>query len=124
MIVSGPGVSTDGFIRMVTKVQSDSQGLVLKTVPVPIQLAFRKLHVKFTRKIENIADLGIAPAPKVKIGKKVLGKGKWMELPIDFFAFNDDDPLTLDDQVHVTGKLSGGIEYFFGFDIDPENSIL
>ena len=112
--------SPTGFIRMVTSIETPAEGLVVHTVPVPIQLAFRKLHVKFTRTIPDIA--GATSSPKAFSSLKKSTKAKkavLTEKVLDFFAFNgDDDPATEDDQVHITGNLSGGVDYTFGLNVD------
>jgi hypothetical protein len=120
VIIGGPSDKTPfGFIRFVTSVGTSTQGdLVLSTIPAPIQAAFQKLHVKFTR---SIPDIGAAatgrPASPLRFSKFSGGAGS--SLTVDYFPFNGDkDPLTVDDQVHVTGTLSGGLEYTFGIDVD------
>ena len=119
ILLGGVGPHTpQGFLRLVTEVQTTPQGLVLRTVQVPIQLAFRKLHVKLERSIPDVGALNLAPAAP-KAGR-VAAKGFWAnDLPFDEFVFNgDSDPFSPDDQVHATGQFSGGIEYFFGLDVD------
>ncbi len=109
--------SPGGFLRYVTSTGSDAGGLVLHTAQAPIQMAFQKLHVKFSR---HIVDLG---APDVawnwQTQRVLASNSKWQSKHIDFFAMNGDgDPATTDDQVHVVGDLSGGFDYTFGVDVD------
>ncbi|HET7318951.1 MAG TPA: hypothetical protein VFK23_07455, partial [Nitrospirota bacterium] len=120
VIIGGPSDKTPhGFIRFVISAGTNTQGdLVLSTIPAPIQAAFQKLHVKFTR---SIPDIGAAatgrPASPLRFSKFTGGAGS--SLTVDYFPFNGDkDPLTEDDQVHVTGTLSGDLEYTFGIDVD------
>jgi len=112
--------SPTGFIRMVTSIETPAEGLVVHTVPVPIQLAFRKLHVKFTRTIPDIAGATFSPKAFSSLKKSTKAKKAVLtEKVLDFFAFNgDDDPATEDDQVHITGNLSGGVDYTFGLNVD------
>ncbi len=124
VIVGGVSEKTPyGLLRLVTGVETDSGDLVLHTVPAPIQLAFKKLHVKITRSVPDIGSAVTAPKAvrlqkQVKAGK--IKGGIWPPpLTINYFAFNgDNDPATNDDQVHVTGTLSGGLDYTFGIDVD------
>src|SRR3989304_6038700 len=88
--------SPTGFIRMVTSIETPAEGLVVHTVPVPIQLAFRKLHVKFTRTIPAIAGATSSPKAFPSLKKSTIAKKSVLtEKVLDFFAFNgDDDPAT------------------------------
>ena len=109
--------SPGGFLRAVTAVESGPDGLVLRTVQAPIQMAFRKLHVKFTRRID---DLGAPEVPWTwQPYRTQAGGSAHSSKDIDFFVTNGDgDPTTTDDQVHVNGKLAGGFDYVFGLDVD------
>jgi hypothetical protein len=109
--------SPGGFLRFVTSTGSDAGGLVLHTAQAPIQMAFQKLHVKFTR---HIADLGAPDVAWNWAPQRVLANNsKWQSKHFDFFAQNGDgDPTTTDDQVHAVGDLSGGFDYTFGIDVD------
>lgn len=104
-----------GFVRMVTSVETSSHGLVLQTVQVPIQLAFRKLHVRVERSID---DIGKDQPDWTPMAPQASG-GVWPHKNVSFFAFNgDDDPSSPDDQVRVQGELGGGFHYVFGLDVD------
>ncbi len=121
VLLAGPtDQAPGGFIRMVTSVETTADGLVAHTVPVPIQFAFRKLDVQFTRSIPDMEE-GAATAKAIHYWDKTTSRDKvlWTSLPLNFFVFNgDDDPDTTDDQVHVTGHLSGGVDYTFGISVD------
>ena len=116
VIIGGISARTPyGFLRYVTGVETSPQGdLLLHTIPAPVQLGFRKLHAKFTR---SVPDIGAAAAGKPVLGQAI---GIWPPaVSVNYYPFNGDkDPLSPDDQVHVTGTLSGGVDYFFGIDVD------
>ncbi len=111
-----------GFLRFVTSVGTNVQGdLLLYTMPAPVQLAFQKLHVKMARSIPDIGAAATGMAGPLKFGSKSAMKvGIWPPaVGVDYYPFNgDNDPLSADDQVHVTGTLSGGVDYTFGIDVD------
>jgi len=106
-----------GFLRIVREVEPSNGHLTLRTVGAPPQLAFRKLHLRASDQIASLTS----PDNEwyfPTLQPSIKGSGKASE-PIDFFLFNGDgDPSTKDDQVHVTGKLSGGLTY----DIDIDTS--
>ena len=110
-----------GLLRFVGEVGQDSQGLVLRTTEAPIQLAFRKLDVAFSRHVGDEAP----PLTFEHVGSKetaltetITGKF-WPSLDVDEYVFDGDgDPSTPLDQVHVSGKLSGGIDYSFTLGVD------
>jgi hypothetical protein len=124
VIIGGVSDKTPyGFLRYVTSVETAANGdLLLHTVPAPVQMAFRKLHVKLARSIPDIGAAVTGKAGPLKVGNtpsKISG-GVWPPaLSVDYFPFNGDkDPSSEDDQVHVTGTLSGGVDYTFGLDVD------
>ncbi|MBF0443551.1 MAG: hypothetical protein HQK54_16720, partial [Oligoflexales bacterium] len=99
-------------MRIVDSVERSNDETTVKTSVVPIQLAFQKLKVQATRKIEDIG--AIRKSPSGLNLEKAEGK-----MSLDWFAFNgDNDPSTREDQVQVTGELGGSLEYSFGFDFD------
>lgn len=124
VIVAGVSDKTPtGLLRLVTGVENGPEGLVLRTVPTCIQMAFRQLHVKFTRTVTDIASPVAQPSAARKLESVAVGKivlPIWPPpLTVDYYAFNgDSDPSTKDDQVHVTGTLSGGLEFTFSIDVD------
>ncbi len=118
-----------GSIRFIGDVQEAGDELLLSSIAVPPQIAFRRLHVVARRREVKLAgqrwqraDLTpvsagpAAPAPSLRpLDSGELGA----EQVVDFFPFDaDGDPSTKEDQVHVTGKLGGKIEYDFGLDVD------
>jgi hypothetical protein len=108
-----------GFLRGVTAVETGETGLVMRTVHAPLALAFRKLHLRFARRVQNLDGGNRLQASS---GRSLLdtgsGSGSASET-LDFFAFNgDDDETSTDDQVRVVANLSGGFDYVLGIDFD------
>lgn len=122
VILAAPGpVIPQGLLRYVHGVEQDAQGLVLRTAEAPIQLAFRKLHLRFSR---QVGSEGQSPtftplvARRMGLSQSISGS-YWPDLDVDEYVFNGDgDPSTPMDQVHVAGKLAGGISYVFQLDVD------
>jgi hypothetical protein len=111
VIIGGISEQTPkGLLRLVDSIESAEGGIVVKTSWAPIQLAYQKLRIRTSRKIEQFSDLD----------KKRLGlDGASGALTLDWFAFNGDgDPATKEDQVHVQGTLGGSLEFFLGFEFD------
>lgn len=110
-----------GLLRFVHGVESDAGGLVLRTTEAPIQLAYKKLEVRFTREV----DAGVARPTFAPVGTRTgavsqsLSGEFWPSLDVDEFVFNGDgDPNTPLDQVRVRGLLSGGVRYTFSLSVD------
>ncbi len=60
VIVAGKSPSAPrGFVRAVVSVQADGADTVVETMPIPLQLAFKNLHVKLAR---EVADLSRPPS--------------------------------------------------------------
>jgi hypothetical protein len=118
VVIGGQSTATpSGLLRVVTQVESDSAGLVLRTSEVPIQFAFRKLHVKLARTIDDIASPDV---PGDWMAKRPMFSdfkhdSKDFQIPI---GNGDQDTGSDDDQVLVTGTLGGGISYSFDLDVD------
>jgi len=116
VVVAGRSEATpEGLLRMVTRVDAGPDATRIETVPVPIQVAFRKLNVEFTREVTNEQLSKALATSALKVGKA----GRTLRLELDEALFNaDDDPTTPDDQVIVEALLEGGFEYTFGIDFD------
>jgi hypothetical protein len=106
-----------GLLRLVTKVDAAGDGVTVQTIPTPIQMAFRKLHVKGKRRLDDLAGAK-SPWNKPDLTPKDVGGAHASEV-VDFYLFDGDgNPATTDDQVHIRGELGGGYEYLFGIDVD------
>lgn len=106
-----------GLLRLVSKVEQEGDTKVVYTVVAPVELAFQKLHVKATRRIDDFAGQSVT---WVRPDLKPLASGKaHAKEAVDFYLFNgDNDISTKGDQLHVHGELGGGYEYLFGIDFD------
>lgn len=119
IVLAGVGspAAPQGFARYVGDVQTSPDGVVLKTIPVPLQLAFQKLHLKATRRVDDLGGRRFAKADLTP--KDFTGGAGSPPQTVDFYAFNgDQDPSTTNDQVHVRGELGGGVYYTLGIDAD------
>ncbi len=114
VIVAGISeASPRGLCRIVTGVSSAGGDLLLDTADVPLQLAFRKLHLRAKRRtLSAFAFDGPSSSALVSGGATKTDA-------VDVFAFNGDgNPKTPDNQVRVSGDLGGGLTYDFGVDVD------
>lgn len=106
-----------GLLRIVREVYRQEDSVVIHTVGAPPQLAFRTLHVRAEAQIPSLTD----PSTDwtfPNLGPLIAGSGAGEE-EIDFYLFDGDgDTSTTDDQVHVVGKIGGGIHYDVGIDTD------
>jgi|GEM_PF-605687 len=106
-----------GLLRIVRDVDPQNGRLVLRTIGAPLQLAFRKLHVRASASIPSLTD----PANEWQypdLGPLAKGSGKGSE-KIDFYLFDGDgDTSTTGDQVHVHGEIGGGLDYDVDVDMD------
>lgn len=112
-----------GLVRAVTSVERQGAGLKLTTLQAPIQLAFRKLHVKTTRDVVNFAQ---SPATRSDVSTRSVrprdlgvGVDAGASLPLDFLLYDaDDDPATTNDQIGIRGSLGGGFHFSLSIDVD------
>jgi hypothetical protein len=107
------GVSDEtpgGLLRAVLAVARDGDRLTLGTAVAPIQLAYRKLHVKLARREAAVVGATARRTP---------AEGFDVTMPFDFLLFDGDgDPETDDDQIHFQGEVGGGFEYELEIDVD------
>jgi hypothetical protein len=130
LLAGASNATPHGLLRFVIDVKSSDAGLDIKTIPAPIQMAFKKLHVVGKRSVSDygvatwndaeLTPMTLARGPGLSASRKVLDSGGGhASKTIDFFAFDaDKNPLTTDDQVRGHSDLSGGIDYHFGVDVD------
>ena len=105
-----------GLLRFVLKVERTNGQLVLSTTPAPVELAFKKLHMKMARELSTEAPA--VPVENKPLSLHPLG-GARSTTALDYFVYNTDrDASTKRDQVHVTGTLGAGFDFFFGLDVD------
>lgn len=104
-----PG-SPAGLLRLVLAAERDGARLTLTTIHAPIQLAYRKLHVRFARSsaVAAGARRGLRPA-----------EGFEVTVPFDYVLFDGDgDPETENDRIAIEGTVGGGFDYEFEMDFD------
>lgn len=126
VLVGGASESAPaGLLRIVTAVEaSDSDGsLRLQTINAPIQLAFRKLHVKVARKTGLIqSEPAQAKSQRAGLRREALegpgGTASKTET-FDYPLFDGDgDDKTDDDRIVLSGEIGGTVDYQFGMDFD------
>jgi hypothetical protein len=124
VILAGVSPATpQGLLRVVTRVKRDGNALVLSTLQAPLQLAFRKLHVKMQRDAANFAAPPVAvndlSTRTVSPRDEIVGVDADASLPLDFLLFDaDGDRATTSDQVGIRGSLGGGFHFGLSIDVD------
>jgi hypothetical protein len=124
MILAGVSPATpQGLIRAVVSVKREGARLTLTTMQAPMQLAFRKLHVKTVRDLPNFAatpaTMNDVSTRNVRPRDVGIGFRAGVELPLDFLLYDaDNDPATTSDQIGIRGALGGG--FYFGLSIDVD----
>jgi hypothetical protein len=120
--------SRAGLLRIVSGVETaeDGRGLRLQTLNAPIQLAFRKLHVRVARVAELIQParsdsrsgaLGLTQQALDTI-RGPSGRASHTET-FDYPLFDGDgDEETDDDRIELSGEIGGTVDYQFGLDFD------
>jgi hypothetical protein len=117
VLVAGVSPSTPaGLLRAVLAVERDGARLTLRTAQAPIQLAYKKLHVRFAR---SAAAVGVSAAGVQARKGAALPKDFETTAPFNYMLFDGDgDPSTRNDQIAVEGTIGGGFDYEFGLDVD------
>jgi hypothetical protein len=116
IVVGGVSPSSPaGLLRAVLSVDKEGDRLVLKTAQAPIQLAYKKLHARFSRSAA-VAAPGVATRSHVAD----LGSGDFdATKPFDYVLFDGDgDESTTNDQIVTDGSLGGGFDYSMSLDVD------
>lgn len=112
-----------GLLRVVGDVARTDEGIVLRTVAAPLQVAFRKLHVRLHRSVDAAdaqEEIITDSAPLVLRPQLSLGKGTTKgEHTYEVILFDGDgDPTTTNDQVKVDAKFGGGFSYELSIDVN------
>jgi hypothetical protein len=118
ILVAGVSPATpSGLLRAVLAVDRSGGQLVLRTGQAPIQLAYKKLHVKFNRSAA-VASGNSARLPLT--GRSpALGTGFDKTLPFSYVLFDGDgDPGTTNDQLVTDGTIGGGFDFSLSVDVD------
>lgn len=118
VIVGGVGPHTPfGLLRGVIAVERSGAALTLKTAQVPIQLAYRKLHLRFAREA-SVAELEVQTRTAAR-PKGLLEDSFDKTQAFNYVLFDaDSDKETTNDQIMVEGELGGGFDYELSLDFD------
>jgi hypothetical protein len=118
ILVAGVGPSTPaGLLRAVLSVDRSGGNLVLRTGQAPIQLAYKKLHLKLTRSAA-VAGGGAARSP-LSPRSAALGTSFDQTLPFSYLLFDGDgDRTTTNDQLVTDGTIGGGFDFSLTIDVD------
>lgn len=125
VIIGGKSAATPrGFLRAVVSVQPDGEDTVVETMPVPLPLAFKRLHAKIAPRVVDIAapspttgsrafEPGLRPA--IYKAEKVVGGSRVFDAKVYDLDGNKE---TKDDQFYVHAELSGSVGYSATIDLD------
>jgi hypothetical protein len=120
ILVAGVAPGTPrGLLRAVLAVERDGDSLTLRTGQAPIQLAYRRLHVRFVRSL-SVPAPSAAQATRTRRSHAVAAPlGIDVSQPFDFLLFDgDSNPSTLNDQVSISGTVGGGFDFDLALDVD------
>lgn len=125
VLVSGASATIpDGLLRQVVEVKNEGGNTVLMTKPVPIQLAFKSLHIRAVSQATMLD--GASPAAAAEAlgqvqtqGRYSTSKGAKGGKDIDWRVFDlDKDRTTKDNQLYVTGNVHGELTLTTYVDLD------
>lgn len=117
VLVAGVSPATPvGLLRAVLAVEREGPRLTLRTAQAPIQLAYKKLHVRFARSVPAVGGpTAEATALKAATASKEIDE----TAPFNYVLFDGDgDPETRNDQIAVQGTVGGSFDFEFGLDVD------
>lgn len=128
VLVTGISDKTPGgLLRVVLAVDHDASGaLVLTTAAAPLQLAFRKLHVRNvgdiapidernTFKQNDVSPLSGGVRPQWTLASGTVGKSQNYQIVV---FDGDGNTATTNDQVKIDATLAGGFKYDLSIDVD------
>lgn len=116
IILAGASAKTPkGLLRQVLAIRQEGGDTVLETQPVAIQLAFRHLHATGETPVTALDGTpGVSPKKEYSKGFSVGGGQE-----IDWQVFDKDGKRdTKDDQLYVTGGVSGSVTIKASIDLD------
>ncbi|MCA9554853.1 MAG: hypothetical protein KC933_32785, partial [Myxococcales bacterium] len=117
VLVAGLSDSTpSGLLRLVTAVQAEGTALTVETVDAPLQLAFRRVHVRAQRDTGELGDATWSAAKGVGLRRQPLldltsGSAHTTQHLTVLLFDGDGDPTTEGDQIAFDGELGGGLQY-------------
>lgn len=105
-----------GLMRFVTSTEQGADGLIVHTLPAPVQMAFKRLDVRLTG--TTVTDSVPTHVNRFEQALSVAdGDGTTFALHEPLYDV-DGDPDSTDDQVYADGTLHGGIDYVFSISFD------
>lgn len=119
VIVAGQSSSTPkGLLRVVVATETQGDTTTLDTLPVPLPLAFRRLHAKLERPALDFAsDSKQHPGTNTQVYSSSSKVGGSRVFDVEVYNL-DQDPKTKDDQFLVHAEISGQISYGAQIDLD------
>ncbi|MBI1945533.1 MAG: hypothetical protein HYS27_07545 [Deltaproteobacteria bacterium] len=116
IVAESTEVAPHGLLRFVTSTEEDATGLIVHTLPAPVQMAFKRLDVRLTSTTPN--DVEPTHVNRFEQALTVPGGGG-ITYPLHEPLYDvDKDPNTTDDQVYADGALHGGLDYVFTISFD------
>jgi hypothetical protein len=120
IIVAGKSAATPkGLLRIVKSAARDGTSLTLETLHAPLQLAFRKVHIKSA--LHGTGELGKLPWPgsDETLAYDPFSHHVGASQPVHAIVFDGDgDQTTTNDQVAVDGELAAAVDFTFRLDFD------
>lgn len=108
LLAGASGTTPRGMLRQVLEVRTEAGGLTVVTQPVAVQLAFRSLHARARTApialVKNDAG-GVTPQDRYSKAEKYGSSTK-----LDWRVYDQDGNRdTKDDQLYVTGEITGEV---------------
>lgn len=120
VLLAGSSAATPrGLMRLVTSTETTAAGLIVHTLPAPLPMAFKRLHVK-ARRVTPAAGQPVAVGRHGQLQQSLsFTQDGWQTWNVDEPLYDaDDDPSSTYDQVYGKGVMAGGISYTFSIDAD------
>jgi hypothetical protein len=107
----------DGLLRIVKSKKVENGNLILKTTVAPIQLAFSKMDIQISRRVDDVGAANASLQPQftqtIPFSRGLL---------LDYVPYNADGNLeTKNDQMVVNGGLGVGMVFKFTLSFDWDN---
>lgn len=120
ILVAGKSPNTPhGLLRVVKATQPDGERLRIETRHIPIQLAFRRVHIAAARR--STGQLGATKWDSARdpLSYDPFHRHVGASQALDVIIFDgDNNPDTTNDQISVKGELAGSVDFDFKLDFD------
>lgn len=108
-----------GLLRMVLEARDEGGDVVVTTRPAPIQAAFRTLHARIPSAPVALDGTSTDPFRAIPQSKYAVSNGVGGGRSIDWRVFDQDkNRETKDDQLYVTGQVTGKVSLTAYVDLD------